>query len=69
MGESNNTFDYTLNAKPPHVLGEVAFFSGSAGDLPPGSAGFDSRTSTSIVPRIVSLWVAPENVVHPSLAR
>ena len=34
--------------------------SGSVGDLPPESAGFDSRTSTSLVSRMVSLQGSPE---------
>lgn len=36
MGEANNTFNYTLNAKPPHGLSEVAFLVEAPGTCPPG---------------------------------
>ena len=42
--------------------------SGSAGDLPPGSADFESRTSTSLALCTVSLGIAPESKVHTKLA-
>ncbi len=43
--------------------------SGSAGDLPPGSAGFDSRTSTSLALCATSRSVFPKGEVHTALSR
>lgn len=39
-----------------------------AGGIAPPSNDFDPRTSTSLVLRIISLMVAPVNVVHHQLA-
>ena len=50
------------------AIGKAAKGSGSAGDLPPGSAGFESRTSTSLALCKVSRHAVPECAVHMRLA-
>ena len=52
--------------RPTH--GETVIYSGSAGDLPPGSVGFESRTSTSLALCKSSPSAIPESAVRTALA-